>query len=1416
MTVQRLTRRTNLRKNSLDLDKIFSNPTYDAEGKVVLPTGGATDISSLSDVTATTFQNGELLKFNGSAWINTTIEVADLSDSNTIALLDSPVLTGTPEAPTPSTLDSSDKLATTQFVQDAIASSGTNALTYQGSVSVSNFATTLQNAVKGSFYKISTGGTASDGRVYASGDSVIVNADMSGTFADSKLDKIDNVDPETSDEIIGSHPAQNYTAQNTDSLTTHLDGIDSALASKLDATLVNPAVGEFLIYSGSVWVNSVAASTHLSDSSDLARLASPAFTGTPTAPTATAGTNTTQVATTEFVTTAVSGAATGITELVQDTTPQLGGSLDVNGNSITSNANGNVVIDPNGTGTVTLGSDLVPDLTDSHTIGSETSRFVTAHTDINGAIRFKAKNDQGGQITKGQAVYIKGVSGTIPTVGLAQANSASTMPAFGLALETANDQAEIQIVTFGNLSNYDTTTYNLAANQTIYVSDTVAGGLTNTPPSGESNLIQNIGRVVRANGSSGIVKVGGAGRSNATPNLDDGKIFLGDSNNQAVSTALSSINLSSFNDDLNTSYQPLDAGLTSISGLTTSADKLIYTTGPDTYAIADLTPAGRALLDDADASAQRTTLGLGTAATSASTDFLASTATIDDLSDVAVTSITDGQVLIYNSTSGDWENSDLPTSQSNPNIYVTTSTTYAPSASDVPNLIVWYGASNTTTFLLDLPDILNVLSGTGATGSVVESFTMWVGRGQAGDIKLTQTQAANGIEVLGGSGISYTSPVTISPNGQWVKIVGWKTSSSNARYLVQDPSAAIPVNSVNSLTGTIVLDSDDLLANRTGTNYTAATSDTITTHLGAIDTALGLKAGTTQATETTAGIIEIATNAEAGAGTATDKALVPSNVSSLSLASSQVSGLATVATSGAYSDLSGTPTLGTAASFDVGTTASDVVQLDASARLPAVDGSQLTNLPSGGISNLIEDTSPQLGGDLDINNKKIIGNLIPTSTNRTLGSTTANGQWGGLYLKENSKIYWGTDQDVELIHSPDKGLILDLSVTDGTGEPEFHLKSQNGGNNGPNLALNTESASPAVDDIVGNIIFKGEDSSLGLEQEYGRISGIITDPTSGSETGRISIMPYGAYANGRQGLHVHTALANKADVVVNHDAGTYGLRLGVGTTTATLVTTSANELNLLDGDTTVGSSVTITDTDGIILNDGGVTKLVPALDLKTYAASSGGISNVVEDTTPQLGGDLDLNGNDIITTSNANLDLAPDGTGVVNILGNTTGGNNQGAIRLNCEQNSHHVTIKSPTHTALSTGGSYSLTLPANDGNTNDVLQTDGSGVLSWVAQSGGGGGTSYTYSAISATTTAQAWYHYSVDTSGGAVTLNLPALSSVTDGDEIRVKLRVAGNDLTIDANSTETIDGQQTQTLSVATSAITLVAGSTEWEIV
>ncbi|MDX1070531.1 tail fiber protein [Sinorhizobium medicae] len=61
---------------------------------------------------------------------------------------------------------------------------------------------------------------------------------------------------------------------------------------------------------------------------------------------------------------------------------------------------------------------------------------------------------------------------------------------------------------------------------------------------------------------------------------------------------------------IGTNVQAYDAGLASIAGLTTAADRMIYTTAADTYAVATLSAFGRSLIDDADATAARTTLGL--------------------------------------------------------------------------------------------------------------------------------------------------------------------------------------------------------------------------------------------------------------------------------------------------------------------------------------------------------------------------------------------------------------------------------------------------------------------------------------------------------------------------------------------------------------------------------------------------------------------------------------------------------------------------------------------------------------------------------------------------------------------------------------------------------------------------------------
>jgi hypothetical protein len=134
------------------------------------------------------------------------------------------------------------------------------------------------------------------------------------------------------------------------------------------------------------------------------------------------------------------------------------------------------------------------------------------------------------------------------------------------------------------------------------------------------------------------------------------------------------------------------------------------------------------------------------------------------------------------------------------------------------------------------------------------------------------------------------------------------------------------------------------------------------------------------------------------------------------------------------------------------------------------------------------------------------------------------------------------------------------------------------------------------------------------------------------------------------------------------------------------------------GDLSALSSVASGDLLLIVdVDDSNNLKKITRSDLVTGLAS-GTMTDVVDDTSPQLGGDLDVNNRDIITasSSNADIELAPDGTGHVTIKGNT----NQGTLQLNCENNSHGQQIKAAPH---SEGATNVLTLPSTGGDARLV-----------------------------------------------------------------------------------------------------------------
>ena len=159
-------------------------------------------------------------------------------------------------------------------------------------------------------------------------------------------------------------------------------------------------------------------------------------------------------------------------------------------------------------------------------------------------------------------------------------------------------------------------------------------------------------------------------------------------------------------------------------------------------------------------------------------------------------------------------------------------------------------------------------------------------------------------------------------------------------------------------------------------------------------------------------------------------------------------------------------------------------------------------------------------------------------------------------------------------------------------------------------------------------------------------------------------------------------------------------------------------------------------------------------------SGSTGIDKVVDGSIATV----DL-ANDAVTTDKLNLIS----TSSVPSLEARSDGTTDGYIQLNCSANSHGIKLKSPPHSA---GASYTLTFPNNDGDANQFLQTNGSGVMSWAAPSGGGVSLLGTITTTSGATNSLASVNLSLH---NKIYFNFDQVSPATGSSTLRISINGA-----------------------------------------
>ena len=327
-------------------------------------------------------------------------------------------------------------------------------------------------------------------------------------------------------------------------------------------------------------------------------------------------------------------------------------------------------------------------------------------------------------------------------------------------------------------------------------------------------------------------------------------------------------------------------------------------------------------------------------------------------------------------------------------------------------------------------------------------------------------------------------------------------------------------------------------------------------------------------------------------------------------------------------------------------------------------------------------------------------------------------------LSDSAVLSFGADSDVTVTHDPDDGLFLKSAAT--------------GDDNPFLLTLQTGETDIAANDILGAINFQAPDEGTGTDAIL--VAAGIEAVSEGDFSSSSNATKLSFKTGASEAASEKMSLSSGGNLTISGDLTVSGDDITMGTNTAgnLLVADGTNFNSIAAGSLSEISTVAGDDVLLAVDTSGGGLKKITRSTLTAGLVSGSEISNVVEDTSPQLGANLDTNSHNILiddahfigdengneqiifqTTgsavnqfditnaasggapllsatggdSNIDLEILAKGTGHVTIKGGT----NSGAIQFNCESNSHGQIVIAQPHSAAVTN---TLTLPAGSSST--------------------------------------------------------------------------------------------------------------------